>query len=811
MISIEHLLQDVRYALRQLRRRPVFAVVAVTCLAIGIATNTAMFSVFDAIVLRPLPFRQPETLVELSQRDPVSGQRFPFSFATYLDLTRDAHAFEQMGAYAGRRVALTEERESELVQAQLVSSSLFRMLGVKPQRGRLLQPDDDAPAAPPVVLISDAIWRRHFAADPTVVGRVISIDRQPYTVVGVMPPGFKFPEMSELWMPIGLTGTVHNALGVSVIARLAPGHDVTQATADVASIARALHRQGPVADQRDSLWTGVVRPLDKAFIGSDDRIVATAMLGATMFLLMIACANVANLVLTSAIARQREFALRTAIGAGRARIAMQVITEGVMLAGVACVVALPLTWQALRWIRAAVPAADPYPYYVHWALDGHTFLYAAIASLLTGVLFGLGPALHVSRGRLTDALKDGTHGAGTGAHSNRARQALVVSEVALALILLVGASLFVRTFVGLRRTDLGYDPTRVMTMRFFLQGARYDSEGTRRRFVEDVLRRVETTPGVSAATVSDLIPLDDEGGSQGEAVIQGASAPSAAGPTILYSSVAGHWFKTFGVHLLAGREFTEQELRDSMPVAVINLALAERFWSGHSPIGQRFRLATDSTRTWYTVVGVAPNMRTAKLDENDGNPPEAYLPFRFVSTRDYGLMVRTSLDASAVTAGVRNALRAADPTVPVFNVWTMDEVRYLSFWMYAVWGTLFGVFGGIALVLATVGVYAVVFSGVAQRTKEIGIRAALGATRADIIRMVLGQGMLLACIGIGLGLLGALALTRVVESLLIGVSPTDPLSFVLVAVVLSLVAALASYLPARRATNLDPLVALRLE
>ena len=814
MIRPEDLLQDARHALRVLRRSPLFAIAAVLCLVVGIATNTAIFSVFDAIVLRPLPFTHPERLVTLSQRDPITGRRAALSYAEYRDLRRDARSFAQMGVYAGRRVALTQGQEPGLVRGQLVSASLFPMLGVSPRIGRPLQADDDRIGAAPVVLLSDAVWRLYFAADPAIVGRVIAIDHQPYTVVGVMPPGFKFPEMSELWMPIGpaLGGPRHAVSPVSVIARLAPGWSLAQASAEVAALVRSFNRRyAPAAAPREDLLTGAVRPLAGGFMGSDDRIVAGAMLGATICLLLIACANVGNLLLTRAIGRQREFAVRTALGSSRGRLTAQMVTEGVILAGVACAVALPLAGEALRWIRAAVPSSDPYPYYVHWALDAGTFLYAAIASLLTGVAFGVGPAWHVARGRLSDALKEGTHGAGTGGRSGRAQRTLVVAEVGLALVALVGAALFARTFVGLRRTNLGYDPARIMTMRFFLPGARYDAAVARDRFVQDVLPAVAAVPGVTAVTVSDLIPLDDEGGSEGPVVIAGRPEASARGATIAYSGVAGDWFRTFAVPILAGHAFTAPELRDSLPVAVIDRTMAQRFWPQASPIGRRFRLAGDSARTWFTVVGVAADIRTTKLDENRSNPPEAYLPYRFVPTRDYGLMVRTPLDPQAVTAGVRQAIHAVDGTVPVFNVWTMDEVRYLSFWMYAMWGTMFAIFGGIALLLAAVGVYAVIFYGTVQRTHELGVRMALGAARRDIVRLVLRQGLLLAGIGAGLGLLVALVLTRVVQSLLIGVSATDPVSFGAVVTLLLGVAALASYIPARRATGVDPLIALRAE
>ena len=416
--------------------------------------------------------------------------------------------------------------------------------------------------------------------------------------------------------------------------------------------------------------------------------------------------------------------------------------------------------------------------------------------------------MQATRGGFQRSLKDGGPSAGTSRGRRRVRDALVVAEVALALVLLVGASLFVRTFLGLRRTELGYDASRVMTMRFFLPGARYDSLQPRLAVVDEVLRRVTAIPGVEAATVSDLVPLDDEGGSSGSVVGDLGDRAPLTGTT--YAAIASGWFETLGVGPTAGRTLSAADVRASVPMAVVNQTMANLLWPRANPIGRRFRLAGDSARMFYEVVGVVPDIRTVKLDEDRRTPPTAYLPLRFVPTRDYALMMRARAPVS-LTPALRGAIHAADPVVPVFNAWSMEEVRYLSFWMYALWSTMFAAFGLMALVLATIGVYGVIHYGVAQRTREIGVRVALGAQGRDVLRLVLGQGVRLASVGVGVGLLAALALTRVVESLLIGVSSLDAASFVGVAIFLSCVAALASYLPARRATRVDPLIALREE
>lgn len=806
------LMRESAHAARRLRRSPLFVAAAVACFATGIATNTAMFSVFDAIVLGTLPFEHPEQLVSLHERDQLSGRRASLSYPDYLDWRDGATAFQAMAAYSGRTVAITEG-QAERVAARLISASLLPMLGVEPQLGRGFGADDDSPGASPTVLLADSLWRRRFGADADVVGRDVSLNHEPYTVIGVMPPGFDFPGNAALWMPMApaLAGTARDQRGVSVMARLRPDTDLARARAEVATISRRLHRRHPApVESGPHDWTGEVRPTQGSFMGSEEKIVATAMLGASLFLLLIACSNVANLLLTRAVAHQRETAVRLAIGASRTRIVIGYLAEGLLLASAACLVSLPVTWEALRLIAAAIPPSDAFPSYVDWSLDPTTFLYAAGVSLATGAIFGVAPALLVSSGRLQQALKSGTPGAGSAPQRRHLRDALVVGQVALALILLVGASLFVRTFVGLDRMDLGYDPARIMTMRFYLPGERYADPASRESLVHEVVRQVSALPGVAAATVSDLVPLDDEGGSWDEAVLD-VEPTTDVDREIAYAGVAGDWFGTFDVATLAGRTFTEGDLVDGTPVAVVNRTMATRFWPGSGALGHRFRRAGDASETWFTVIGVVSDIRTVKLDEDMRTPPTAYLPSAFVPTRDYAVIVRTPREPTSVTAPVRKAIAAADSTVPVFNVWSMERVRTLSFWMYAMWGAMFASFGLVALLLATVGVYAAVFYSVTQRTREIGVRVTLGARTRQIVGLVLRQGLTLAGIGIGFGLVGAFVLTRVVASLLIGVSATDPAIFAGVAIALVVVVSVAASLPARWAARVDPLVALRSE
>jgi predicted permease len=791
-----------RQAIRVLVAGRLFTVVALVCLALGIATNTTMFSVFDAMFLRPLPFPEAQRLISIAGQHPETKRRVALSLDDATEIARGLQSIDTVAAYSGRTATLNDGGDPERVGVQQVSATLFPLLGVYPQRGAGIRPEDDRPGAAGVALISDSVWRRRYQGDPAAIGRMVRLDDQPYTIVGVMPPKFRFPSTSELWIPIlpALGPALASSRGISLVGRLADGATIERANGELAS--HVLPARGSRTAR-----TGTAR-LYGSSTRTEEHVITAALMGATTVLLLMACVNVANLLLARGAQRQREVALRTALGATRGRIVRQLMIESVLLSFSAGVIALPLAWYGIRWVHQAVPPSEPLgPYYVDWSLDLRTFGYSIGIALLTGLLFGVAPALSAAGRRLHNPLREGAGAAGS-RRQHRLHAVLIVAQIALALILLAGASIFVRTWAGQRNITLGYDTSHLMTARVYLAGKAYDDEIARARVMQEIARRLDVLPGAHASTVTDLVPLDDQGGADVQAAIEGRTFEEGKEPEIHYAGVAGRWPETLDVRV-QGRTFFPHELEQRAPVALVNELFARRFWPGVAAVGRRFRIAEDDSNPWLTIVGVVPDIRTVKLDESMPTPPTAWVPLPFISTRNYGIVIRTRAAPESVVSDVRAAIRAADPSVALFDVYSMEQVRWLSYWMYVMWGTMFGAFGLIALFISAVGVYGVVHYTVARRTKEIGLRIALGATRAQIVGPMLRNVARLLLVGLSIGLGGALLLTPLVGSLLLNVPATDPASFATVAALVALVAVAATWLPSWRASAVDPVIALR--
>ncbi len=824
---MDALLYDLRLAFRGLVRAPLATTLAVACLALGIGTNATMFGMVSGLLLKPLPFRDADQLVTVTSRQPQGGvNQGGLSYLDFTDYQEQSQTLSAMAGVEGRSLTFSDTDEPERVLGAAVSWRLFSLLGIAPALGRDFAAVDDRAGAPAVVVLSDELWRRRYNADPAIVGRPLTINAQPYTVIGVLPPRVKFPFLQVAWIPLAPLSQTEGrqARDLEVFARVASGRSHDEARQELEGVAARLAG----AHAENAGWSVRIDPLAEYYIPGEVRLVTLTAMGAVTLVLLIACANVANLLLARATARAREMSVRAAIGAGRGRIVRQLLTESVLLGLVSAPLGVGLAYAGIRALRARVPA-DDVPYLIDFALDPTTLVYTIAISALTGIVFGLAPALHAARGDLSSALREGGR-TGEGGARNRARHTLVVAEVALSLVLLVGAALFVRSFLNLQRADPGFDTAPITTARFFMPGEAYRAADVKARRVEDVVRRVEALPGVSSAGASNLIPLDG-GGSISKVEIPGKQYERGREPRLFYAGVTAHYLHTLGAPMLRGRGFTDDEGQTRSGVAVINVSMARRFFTSEAdpgnlpplvdgrlagarelgtldPVGQRFRLTDDASGAWFTVIGVVADVMIEEVGDREVTPA-AFVAYPYQETPNTGLVVRASGDAVALTAQIRDAIHASDPVLPVFAASSMETIRRQGFWQYALFGEMFATFGVLALVLAVVGVYGVLSYSVSQRTQEFGVRMALGAEPSDVRRMMIRQGMGLAAWGIGFGVLGAFGITRLVASLLYNVTPTDPASFGAVSVLMLGVSAAAAYLPARRATMVDPMVALR--
>ena len=802
--------QDIRYALRMLAKSPAFTAIAVVALALGIGANTAIFSVVNAVLLRPLPFKHPEQLMMLWENAAHLG--FPKdtpSPANFLDWQKQAQSFTGMAAMVEKSFNLTGVGEPERLEGRRVSANLFDLLGVPASLGRTFVADDDRPGTH-VVLLSHALWQRRFGSDPSVIGRALALNGEPYTVVGVMPPFVQLPGFStrndQLWVPMAFPQEEATQRGnhfLEVIARLKPGVTLKQAQVKMETIASRLAQQYPDYNKRRG---AVVVPLHEQVVG-DIKPALLILLGAVGFVLLIACANVANLLLARAAARQKEIALRLALGASRSRLTRQFLTESVLLALFGAGLGLLLALAGIRILGIFIPSSISQVQAI--SIDGTVLIFTALVAVLTGIAFGLAPAIQGSHLNLNDTLKESGRDSSGGVKGHRARGLLVIGEVAISFVLLIGAGLLINSFLHLRKLDPGFRPDHLLTMKVDLSEVKYPDREHRSLFFDEVMRRIRALPGVQSAAVANNLPLTYNGDSMSISVEGLPDPPPDQRPDVIYRVIGPGYFGTMDIPIVRGRDFTDQDKGDSKDMVVISEKTAQHFWPDEDPIGKRLKPGSStSNRPWQEVIGVVKDVRQNDLIA----PTKMQMYFNYRQLKNIpanALVVRTSIDPMSLAGSVRNTIWSVDKDQAVADIDTMEHIVAEAVARQRFSMFLLGFFAVIALILASVGIYGVMSYSVAQRTREIGIRMALGARRIDVLQMTVKQGLKLVGAGMLLGVGAAFILTRVMSTLLYGISATDPITFAGISVVLLAVAILASYIPALRATKVDPIVALR--
>jgi putative ABC transport system permease protein len=806
---METIWRDVRYSLRTLLKTPGFTLVAVLTLALGIGANTAIFSVINAVLLKPLPYDESERLVFLTEWS-EQVPNMSFSVANLKDVRDQNTVFESLVGSNGANFILTGEgSEAERVNARQASSGLFQTLRKQPILGRAFTADEDKPGAERVVLLGEGFWERRFGRDPGVIGKTLTLSGEGFTVIGVMPGSLHgswktidlFTPLLRLEDQIGGENRRGNHPGIYVVARMKPGVTVEKARAEVVSIAKRLAEQYPNSSARQSM---TLEPLLNAVVGSL-RPALMLLLGAVAFVLLIACANVANLLLARATHRQREVAVRMAMGAQRGRLLRQLLTESVVLSLVGGALGVLLAFWGVRGLVASLPANVPRADEIR--IDAIVLAFTAGIAVLTGLVFGIAPAWKVSGIKVLDPLRESGRGT-LGAGHHRLRNSLVVAEIALSLILLVGAGLLLRSFFRVIQADPGFRAENVLTLAVPLPQARFSDHPKRAAFAEQLVERVKALPGVQAAAAT--LPL--LGGWQSSFNVEGKpEPPPGQRPSADIARVTPDYFKAMGVRVLQGRVFEERDRTDAPPVCMVDETFAKTHWPDESALGKRVKFGPldDKTSPWLEVVGVVAHVKNYGVDES--SRAELYMPYLQNSVGSLTLVVRTGADPAALSASVRQAVKTVDADVPVFSVRTLEALVADRTAQRRLAVLLISVFAGVALLLAAVGIYGVMSYAVAQRTQEFGIRMALGAEREHILKMVLRHGTTMSVLGVAIGLLAAFGLARLITTLLFQTSAADPPTFSVVPLGLMLVALIACYLPARRATRVDPMVALRNE
>ena len=800
---------DVRYEFRMLRAAPAFTTVVVLTLALGIGANTAIFNVVNTVLFRPLPYPQSERLVQMWSTN-ANTNRWGIwtAYPRFADWRRLATSFEEMAAVRSWVVNLSGGDQPEALNTVLASSRLFQALRVQPALGRSFLPEEDQPGHDHVIILSHGLWERRFGSDRAVIGRPITIDRQSYTVIGVMPPEFRFPpdlppaQSIDAWLPPAPDPSQNerDSNNYYIVARLKSGVSTAQAQAEMDAINHGLAEKHP--EDRE---LGVKVAGWQQQVGSEIRPALLTLWGAITLVLLIACANVANLLLARGAARQREAAVRQALGAGRARLTRQLLTESLVLAFLGGAAGLALAYFGLDLF---IRLAPDIPRLSETTMDPRMFVFSAALTLGTGLLFGMAPALYSSKTDLQDALRESGSRLTAGSGRTRMRSALVVAEMALALMLLTGACLLLRSFVKVQQVDPGFNARNLLTAFVMLPASKYPEPRNQAAFFHDLVERIALIPGVDCAGGADSAPMLSN--DAGQVSIEGLEArPGEESIEAERPKITPDYFRAMGIRLKRGRTFTWADNQNSPPVAIVNEAAARQYWPNADPMGKRVRLDDGSSPVWRQVIGVVGNVRQDGIVK--AGRPEVYAPLLQAPVPYLVLTVRTRVEPEALTAAVRHAAMAVDKDQPLFRIQTMQQVVSDSVGGRRFQMALLTLFASVALMLAAVGIYGLTSYSVAQRTHEIGIRMALGAKRGGVLQLILAQGLVLAAAGVALGIGGALILTRFLSSLLFGVSSSDPLTFMAASLLLAAVATVAGFIPAWRAAQADPVVALRYE
>ncbi len=812
---MDRLLQDLRHAVRMLVRTPLFTSVVIFTLAVGIGANTAMFSVVNAVLLQPLPFADADRVVDINEVEVRDRTRGAIAPANFVDWRAQASSFDAMSVYAVRNMNVaTAGGEPERVPGAMTSSTFFTVLGVQPLLGRAFVPGDAEPGQTDAAVLGYGFWQRRFGGAADVIGQSIRINGDPFTVVGVMPASMAFPARAELWIPSaydlppGGGGDPRENRGAHYlrgVARLGPGVAVATAGAELEGISQQLARAYP---DTNGNFVAAVTPLQDVLVRSA-RTPLLVLLGAVLCVLLIVVANVANLMMARATVRARELAIRAALGAGRRDLVRQLLTESLLLAFVGGILGILLAFWSVDLILALEPGEIPRVAPI--AVDGQALAFALVLSMLTGVLFGVVPAWQASRPELQSTLKDSTRGTTGDGHRHIARMGLVLAEVSLSLVLLVGAGLLFRSLMSLLDVPLGFEPSRITTMQVAPAGDGYRTRDELLGYWDQVIERVGAAPGVQSVAVTSTPPMGGQFSILSYSVAGKPELPPTQAPLSHYATVSPGFFSTLGIPIVQGREFTRSDAIPNPRTVVINEALARREFPDQNPIGQRFSFGPgpDGEDQWLEVVGVAANIRQYGIEQDP--VPTLYSVHTAAPGQPLTVLVRAAGEPSSVAGAVRGALQSIDPALPITRMRPLDEVIGASLTQRRFNMTLLAVFAGIALVLAIAGIYGTVAYAVAQRTQELGIRVALGATRGEVLRLVLWDGLRPVALGLIVGLAGAFALRTTLDRLVYGVTTSDPITFIALPLFLALVAFVASLIPALRASRVDPMTALRVD